>query len=523
MVEHATERVIAVTARSTLDGVLDILRDAPPGSVVLALDPLSVLFSTPDDFRALDSVRIARSLAVTVAVSDPHRTGLALAFGYCVRAPATDPPRRTHERPVVSNVSPDCTLDLVAYGTAAERPDPPEEVTTPVTRRGSALRVWKPALIAVVTLGMIVAGAALLVWKVHTALIIVVPAEQSFSRVVPFGVSVVPTDDPNAIQTTPFETTITREGDAPATGKATVPDGTAAGPMTFRSRADGATTIRAGATLKGPRDTSYTVLTDIVVPGLDFVRGQLGEATARVRATQAGPAGNLAAGFSARFTENLTYISGDIGGGTEKQVPVVSEDDIAAIRSRLEGDLRARALMEVTAALPSGVTALNDYLTLGSVVTTTQPTAGTAADSVHVRVALPARLPVYRNADFDALIERRLGDAVHEAGGGGEFARTVLPATVTKSKPVFVDVQGPLVRYFATVTGKTRSVIVDADVQRLRAVLVGKSDRDAARILAGHSEIDESRISYGPRWLPSLLRSRMPRSVSHLSVHVETS
>src|SRR5260370_27270037 len=87
MVEHATQRIIAITARSTLDGLLDQLRDLSPGSLTLALDPLSLLFATPDHFRALDTVRIARHLSITFLVADPHRTGLALAFGYRVRSP----------------------------------------------------------------------------------------------------------------------------------------------------------------------------------------------------------------------------------------------------------------------------------------------------------------------------------------------------------------------------------------------------------------------------------------------------
>jgi hypothetical protein len=331
---------------------------------------------------------------------------------------------------------------------------------------------------------------------------------------------VAPTDDPNTLQTTLFSTTIAREGDAPATGTTTVPDGTATGSMTFRSRADGATTIKAGTTFKGPHDVGYTLVADVVVPGLDFVRGQLGEASGKVRATQSGPTGNLAAGFSNRYTDNVTYISGDISGGTVKQVPVVTDDDIAGVRAKLESDLRMHALSEVNAALSTGTTALNDYLTLGTPTMTAQPTAGTQTDSVHVRVALAAQVPVYRNADFDALIDRRLGDIAREAGGGGAGGQAILPTTVVKQKPVFVDVQGPLVRYFATVTGKTRSVITDADIQHLRESLAGKDDGSAARLLTGTPMIDHAQISYGPSWLPKPLRTRMPRQSSHIAVRV---
>jgi hypothetical protein len=519
-----TQHLVVISARSTLDGVLDQLRNMPPGPVVVVLTPLSTLFSTPDHFRALDAVRVARSLAITLAVTDAHRTGLALAFGYRVRPHTVDDDRRgtmSHSAPPGAE-----------YGTHPLSPAPSVVEDSPFTypktddirmhRVGSGW-MWKAGLIASVALLLVAVIGMAVVGRVHTAAVVVVPAEQSFSRVVQFAVSVLPTDDPNTLQTTFFETPISRDVDAPATGKTTVPDGTAAGTMTFRSRADGATSIKAGTTLKGPHDVSYALQSDVVVPGLDFVRGQLGEASAKVRATQPGPAGNLGAGYSARYSDNVTFISGEITGGTEKQVPVVTDDDIAGARARLESDVRMRALTEVNAVLPAGVTALNDYLTLGTPTATAQPASGAQSDSVHVHVVVTARLPVYRNADFDALIDRRLTEAVREAGGGGDGKQQVLSPTVVKEKPVFVDVQGPHVRYYATVTGRTRSVIADADVQQLRHDLTGKDDATARRILAGAPYLQGSTITYGPAWLPGPLRARMPRDTAHLRIRIETS
>lgn len=523
MVQHATERVIAVTPRSTLDGVLDQLRDLPPGAVILALDPLAVLFSTPDHFRALDGVRVARSLSVTIAADDSHRTGLALAFGYRVRPRSVPTLRHDLIRPREPVESPPGT-DRIAEGVIAETEIAERRSPKPEANREHRPPVpgfWKAGVVVAVCVAVVFGSGALLMWRVHTAEVAITPAEQSFSRVVPFAVSVLPTDDPNAIQTTVFEITVAREGDAPATGKMTVPDGAATGGMTFRSRADGATTIKAGTTFKGPKEVSYTLVADVVVPALDFVRGQLGEASGKVRATQPGPVGNLSAGFSARYTDNVTYICGDMSGGTEKQVPVVTEDDIAAVRARLESDARMHALTEITAGLPGGTTALNDYLSLGAPTSTAQPVAGTQADSAHVRVALGVQVPVYRNADFDALIDRRLGDAAREAGGGGDSGQVVVPTTIVKSKPVFVSVEGPLVRYFATVTGKTRSVITDAALQQLRDNLTGHDARSVSAILDATPSVARSHITYGPSWLPKPLRERMPRQSSHIHLRVE--
>jgi len=532
MVEHATDRVIRVTQHATLERVLDQLRDGPSGSVTLRLDPLSVIFATPDHFRALDAVRIARRLSITLEVADAHRTGLALAFGYRVRPPGHYPERDTAPVNDVQFGPPNRTnaIRVAAPRAAPSVASPPDDETEYVRFPWRQRRARPPVSMGAMRFGLLglcvlicgIIGFTVVVLHVHTADVVLQPKEESFSRVVPFAVSVTPTNDPNTLQTTPFETPITRDGDAPATGKTSVPDGTAAGSMTFRSRADGATTLKAGTTLKGPRDVSYLLENDVVVPGLNFVKGQLGEASGKVHATQPGSAGNLVAGFSARYTDNVTYISGDITGGTEKQVAVVTEQDIAGLRAQLERDLRMHALTEANAALPSGATALNDYLTLRPPAATAQPPAGTQADSVHVRLTITAQVPVYKDTDFDALIDRRLSAVAQDVGVTDGGARQVLPETVVKSKPVFVDVQGSLVRYFASVTGTTRAVVTDTDLSRMRAALAGRDARGAEQVLSGEPALGEHTIRYGPSWLPTVLRERMPRNASQIHLHTST-
>ena len=522
--------VIRVTQNATLDRVLDQLRDLSSASATLRLDPLSVIFATPDHFRALDAVRVARHLSVTIEVADAHRTGLALAFGYRVRPPGNVLERDTAPVNDVQFGPPNRTG---AIRVATQRAAPPvaplpdnqtEYARLPRRQRRGRPRVHMGAmrfgLLGLCVLACGILGFTVLVLRVHTADVALRPMEEPFSRVVPFAVSVTPTKDPNALQTTLFETTISRDGDVAATGKTSVPDGTAAGLMTFRSRADGAATLKAGTALKGPRDVSYLLESDVVVPGLNFIKGQLGEASGKVHAAQPGPAGNLAAGFSARYTDNVTYISGDITGGTEKQVAVVTEEDIVGLRAQLERDLRMHALTEANAALPSGTTALNDYLMLRPPTVAAQPSVGTQADTVHVRLAITAQVPIYQNAEFDALIDRRLIEAVRDAGATDGGARRVLPETVVKSKPVFVDVQGPLVRYFASVTGTTQAVLTDADLARIRAALIGRDARGAEQVLSAEPSLSGHIIRYGPSWLSATLRERMPRRQSNVHVRV---
>lgn len=509
MVVHATGRTVMVTAHTTLDGVLDQLRGLPAGNATLALHPMSLLFATPDHFRALDTVRIARSLIVTFVVNDAHRTGLALAFGYRVRP--------SLEGTEALDASPLMRSRPISIMAREYIPPPPQETTAeyetddPPERPARGARWVRRGLAALLVIAVLCATAGFFIMtRVHEASVTLTPAEEQFSRDVQFAVSVGPTNDANSLRTTPFEATLAGEGDAATTGTTTVPDGTAGGVVTFRSRADGAITIKAGTQLRGQRDVAYIVQSDVTVPGLDFVRGQLGEVNARVRANVAGPVGNLGPGFSAKYSDNVTYISGEITGGTEKTMPVVTEDDIARVRARIERDLRMRALNETSNALPPGTTAVNDFLTLRPPVVVAQPIAGTQTDAVHVRVTIVAQVPVYQNADFDALVERRLAEATREAGGDPSGAKQVLSESVTKTKPQFLDVQGPLVRYSARVSGTTRAQIADADIDRLRRALVGLSDRQAALRLAAEPLIGRSVVRYGPTWLPARLRVHMP-------------
>ncbi len=513
MVVHATGRTVMVTAHTTLDGVLDQLRGLPAGNVTLALHPMSLLFATPDHFRALDTVRMARSLIVTFVVNDAHRTGLALAFGYRVR-PALEgtealdasPLMRSRPIPIPIPTAAREYMPLLPQETTAEY----ETDETPERLLRGARWVRRGLISLLVVTALCAAAGFFIMTRVHEASVTLSPAEEQFSRDVQFAVSVGPTNDANSLRTSPFEATLAGEGDAAATGTTTVPDGTAGGVVTFRSRADGAITIKAGAQLRGQRDVAYIVQSDVTVPGLDFVRGQLGEGSARVRANVAGPVGNLGAGFSAKYSDNVTYISGEISGGTEKTVPVVTEDDIAGVRARIERDLRMRALNETSNALPPGTTAVNDFLTLRPPVVVAQPIAGTQTDAVHVRVTIVAQVPVYQNADFDALVERRLTEAAREAGGDPSGAKRVLPESVTKTKPQFLDVQGPLVRYSARVSGTTRAQIADADIDRLRRALVGLSASQATLRLSAEPLIGKSIVRYGPTWLPARLRVHMP-------------
>lgn len=532
MLEHGTRRLIAAHAGTTVGDVLEQVRAAKGAPVVIALDALSLIFATPDHFRALETARAGKPNDIVFATDDPHRTGLALAFGYRVQPLASVTTQREPTRPVVTRIG----AGTRSLGVEAP-PQPPQPKPTrieakptvptrirrtPRQRRVKRAWLWGAGLGLLILTLLCGAATPLLVMRVHRATIDLYPAEEPFSRIVPFAVSADTTakPDPGILPAHPFNTTLVRETDVPATGTKNVPDGTASGTMTLRSRADGALTVKAGTSLRGPKDVSYIVQADVIVPGLDFVKGQLGEATAKVRADTPGPAGNLPAGYTAKFTENITFIGGEISGGTEKQVTVIAEDDVARGRQELEDKIRNSALADVNANLPAGVTPLNDFLTKQPPTVTSTPAVGEAAASVHVRMTVAVQVPVYENSVLQELVRNRAASTVAEIGQSGGGHKEVVPNSVTTAPPTQLGVEGKQVRFQTEVRGTLRSVITADDATRIGRGVAGKTSAEADTAVRAEPGVGRFTIVYGPSWLPPGLRDRMPKRASNVAVRI---
>src|SRR3954469_10164004 len=104
MLEHGTRRVIAAHAGTNVEDVLEHVRAAKGAPVVIALDTLSLIFATPDHYRALDAIRAGKPSDIVFAIDDPHRTGLALAFGYRVQPLASVTTQREPTHSVVTRI-----------------------------------------------------------------------------------------------------------------------------------------------------------------------------------------------------------------------------------------------------------------------------------------------------------------------------------------------------------------------------------------------------------------------------------
>lgn len=534
MVGQAARTTITVTPHTTLDQTLDHLRSGRADDVVIALDPLSLLFASPGDFRALDTVRATHPARVTFAVNDPHRVGLALAFGYATRPYGSTEYRvlRT-ERPTRGDREQTAASPLpTAAGAVSEtaffptaRPDRPRD-STPHPAPSTSRSRWRWVRASLLTLCVVLlaagGGGLWAVWEYHTATVTLTPAESSFTETIPVAIAVVPNTmaDAHTLVAEPFTTTITRDTTVAATGKQKVPDGTATGSVTFRSKAESATTIKAGATLKGPGESAYLLQADVTVPGLDLVGGALGEATGKVRASVPGSAGNLQAGYALRFTDNLAVVFGLVAGGSEKDVTVVTDGDVATARADMERDIRVRALAEINTRLPAGTTAVNDYLTLGTPTVTAEPPAKATAVMTHVHLTMPAQIPVYRDAAFNDLVRAGLDEAVRARTVNTPLPQTLIAESVTSAPPDFVELKDGMVRYRASVSGKTRAIITPADLQRIQRALINYSDASARQTLAAEPAVRASEIAYGPSWLPEPLRRKIPRRAERVQVVV---
>ncbi len=523
MVENATQATITATPRATLGDVLDELRRVRADEVVVVLDARSPLFAAAADFHDLDAACAAGRIPhITFAVSDPHRIGLAVAFGYRTRSPALHPaqsgivPRSERAEFLPAPVVP------IRGIAEASLPSQSQRYVAPTKRTRVRRRVWPViALLSCVTLLAGAGGGMFAVWEMHAATVTLVPVERDFSETVPFAIVVAPSSGGNArtLVAEPFVATLERDAIVTATGKQRIPDGTPSGTVTFRSKSEAAQTLKAGTMVKGMGENVYLLTQDVVIPGLDLVGGQLGEATAKVRASVAGTSGNMQGGYSVRYTESLAAVFGPITGGSEREVTILTENDLAPVRADLERDIRVRAIIEMNRRLPTGTTALADFLTLAPAVITVEPAIGTPAATAKIHLAVVAQLPAYRENTFRDLVRDGANAALSvQAAQAGGLHAAIVPESVVTSPVRFIELKEGVFRYESTVTGKTRAIIDESDVLRIRGMLVGRDDVTTRQILAAEPAVHRSTVAYGPSWLPTSVRDRMPSRVERITL-----
>jgi hypothetical protein len=159
------------------------------------------------------------------------------------------------------------------------------------------------------------------------------------------------------------------------TGKKLVPDKTASGQVEIGSR--NTATLPAGAVVARVGTVEYRLARTVTIPGYDFVSGRGGTAVAPVTASLPGSGGNARLGVS--LLENFGYPGvavrgGNVTGGTDREVQVVTEQDLARLRLELNASLAP------TGTVAASLRANAQSQVAKSKVATTSPTSSAITD-----------------------------------------------------------------------------------------------------------------------------------------------
>jgi hypothetical protein len=170
------------------------------------------------------------------------------------------------------------------------------------------------------------------------------------------------------------------------TGKKLVPDKTATGQLEMGSR--NTVTLPAGTVVARVGTVEYRLTRTVTIPGFDVISGRGGTALAAVTASVPGSGGNARLGAS--LLESFGYPGvavrgGNVTGGTDREVQVVTEQDLEKLRAELDASLT-----------PTGTTAASLRATAQAQLAKSASSSSPTSDSD----GQPARLLVLSLAEF---------------------------------------------------------------------------------------------------------------------------
>lgn len=303
-----------------------------------------------------------------------------------------------------------------------------------------------------------------------------------------------------------------------ATGARLEPDTTAGGPVVLTNPSTTAVTVARGTTLNTADGRAYITQEAITIgPADPFGSGAFGSATVSVAAGIRGSGGNAPVGAVRGQLANGIYYTNKtapIVGGSDRRIPTIAQQDIAAAQAAAEEAARGKGQAALTAAIPAGGTVMHDTNGVGNFKTTTNLQAGADGESVTATATAEVTALVYTPSTVEtqarAEAERRINAAVKP----GE---PIVAGSLQIAAPQIVeDVPGQLT-YRITGTAQTRAAIgADSERAALAQALARKDDDQAHAILAALPGVSSARIDYQTGPFPQ----RMPWLPSHITVRI---
>jgi hypothetical protein len=471
-----------------------------------------------DDLPPREDDDLAEADEEETPVAPPRRTIRPLAVGRLTTAvaepPTIAPPTRRGERAIV-----DTDEEGWDDTPAARSMRPARE---PRQRRGGA------------GLGALLCGIVALTLALLVVLYLLVPnatvtlTARTGTVTAKFNV-VVGEIDPNSPQGQPTQERIvvpakritvpvSASATRPATGARLEPDGTATGSVVLTNPSTEPVTVAKGTELAAGDGRNYVTLEAVTVGAADpFASAAFGAATVQVVAEIKGSGGNADVGAVKGQLQSGVYYtnkSAAISGGTDRRIPTIAKQDLAAAQAAAEDAARTKGLAAIAGAAPAGSAIMHDTAGVGNFAVEFNAKEGADGDSVTATVTAQGTALTWNQADVQARAQAEAERRLNALAAPGE---PIMPGSMQLGTPqVASDVPGTLI-YAMTGTASTRAAIGgDTERARLADELARKSDGAARDILAGVPGVSNYTIEYHTDPFPR----RMPWLASHITVRV---
>jgi len=550
---------LQVDPHDSLPDVLDRIRAAAGDSVSLEIPDHSPIFLTATEFRTLRDVADRSSVTLSLVTEDRLRLQLASMFGLAEREA---PPRERATATLPS--SPSFSGWRKAHerqGEAGGNGHEDGEDTDPITesrRRRTAL--YEPGVtpaqargdrdpsgldddgsfdyieddeergVRTRVIGRVVAIAAALLLAAGIALWYFMPAvtvsatlrQAPVTSEVLYSVTApgadVPGDARFAIEAEQREDTVEFAITVPATGVERQPDGTARGSVTLRNASDAAVTLPAGTELTNSSGATFLTDSQVEVPAGSADGSTIGEASVAVTAREAGARGNLQQGvLTGKVADQPIYFSNRdsaMSGGSDRELKVVSEDDIATLEQQVKSDLRPAVAEGWARQLGGGQAVVAPSIETDTPDYTIEQEPGDVSDTATLRGTVNATGLVYDRASVEAQAREAFVPILQEQVPEG-FALD--PSTIVLAEPTLVSEAPANVEYRVEATGIAQAVFDDSERDTLVDRLAGSGWGESQALLGNVGEFETWSLERNPGWWPA----RMPQTSDRVSLEVQ--
>lgn len=537
---------ITIDPDDALPAVLQQLREHAGQQVVLEIPDHCPVLLTATEFRTVKELAEREKINLSLRTTDRLRMQLASMFGMKNLADPVEQPNDGWRPPQTMLGSPR------AYGTWNKDDDRADEIEPGMRsrrRRGIGTVVEPPryekrdddddvgsleylnepasfltarnvgriaAVVLVVGLLALIAG-----WYYMPAVTVNATLKnQTVSNQLLYSVAApgasLPSDIAFTADASQEEATVDFVITLPTTGVERTPDQTATGSVLLRNPTDAAVNVPAGTQLSVFSGPTFTTNAAVDVPAA--TDGQAGEATVEVTAEQAGAASNVEAGMLTGSLDELGvfYSNRDaaIDGGTDIEVAVASEEDIASLEEQVTINLDRAAARGWIEQLPEGQSVVEPSVETGEPTYSLNNQAGDETAEISLSGTVDASGLVYDLAEVEAQTLEFFRDALQEEVPEGY---QLDPETVTLGEPEVIAEAPDNVQYRVEATGVAHARFGTDAQEGLAADLAGGSWSNAESTIGGIEAFETWEISHSPGWWPE----RFPQASDRVTVNVE--